>query len=821
MRKFFALALCFAAFATGAMAQRQRQMVNDTKTLKEAYKDYFMIGVAVNQRNLATPAEADIVKKEFNSMTAENDMKPGEVCKGDGQYDWSRADKIANFARENGIKLRGHCLLWHSQFANWMFYEEPTAEEKAAQEKAAAKAAKEAEKAAKKAAKKNKNGEAEAAAPQQANPFGGQGFPQGFGQGFGGQMPQGFGQGQFGQGMRQGGQGMRQGGQRGGQGFGMGGQQQQRKLVSKEVLYERLRKHIHTVVERYKDVVYCWDVVNEAIADGGNTPLRNSTFVQICGDDEFIAKAFIYAREADPNALLFYNDYNECQPQKRDRIAEMVKRLKSQGVPIDGIGMQGHYNIYGPTEDEMEAAVKLYSTIVDHIHVTELDIRVNEQMGGQLNMDRNEGNVVTDEQKRMQEMQYDRLFRVLRKHHEKIDCVTFWNVSDKDSWVGVNNYPLLFDKDLKKKTVYYVVRDFDPSIDNAVVLEDFKPSETCQPGQEYPQVNSQGYVRFRVVAPKATSVSASAGHGGAMSGTYLKKQDDGSWIGTTMTPEDPGFHYYTLKIDGATVVDPGTNFYYGGTQWQAGVEVPTNADKDFYAMRTDIQHGQTSLVYFPSEVEGKQMRPAHVYLPAEYYKNPNKRYPVLYLQHGWGENETSWPVQGKAPIIMDNLIADGACQPMIVVMTYGMTNNVRIGGLGGFNVKEGFEKVLCDELIPYIDKNFRTKAQRNSRAMCGLSMGGMETHSITLDRPEVFGYWGLFSGGMYNVEEISKLSKANQPKLMFMSTGSKENPDGINKAAADLKAAGYNAVGHVSEGTAHEFLTWRRALKTVAPLLFK
>ncbi len=779
-------------FVSANAQMRQRQQEPDTKTLKEAYKDYFMIGVAVNQRNLANPDEAAIVINEYNSMTAENDMKPGEVCKGPGQYDWSRADKIADFARKNGIKLRGHNLMWHSQMANWMFYEELTPAEKKAQEKAAAKAKKEAEKAAK------KNG---GQAPVQ-----GQGFP-GFGQG--GQRPQGqFGQGgQFGQ--RQ--------GQRGGRVNPFEG----RKLVSKEVLYERMREHIHTVVNRYKDVVYCWDVFNEAIADGGNDPMRNSLFYQIVGSDEFIGKAFQFAREADPNCLLFYNDYNECNPQKRDRIYNMVKHLKEEGYPIDGIGMQGHYNIYGPTEEEMEAAVKKYEEIVDHIHVTELDIRVNEQMGGQLNMDRNEGQVVTNEQKQMQEAQYDRLFRVLRRHHQKIDCVTFWNVSDKDSWVGTNNYPLLFDKDLKKKNVYHVVRDFDPSIDNAVIKEDFKPSETCQPGQEYPQVNSQGYVRFRVMAPQAKTVTASAGHGGAMRGTILNKQKDGSFVGTTMTPEDPGFHYYTLKIDGATVVDPGTNFYYGGTQWQAGVEVPTNDDKDFYAMRTDIEHGQTSLVYFPSKVEGEQMRPAHVYLPAEYAKNPNKRYPVLYLQHGWGENETSWPVQGKAGIIMDNLIADGLCQPMIVVMTYGMTNGTRIGGIRGFNVKEGFEKVLCDELIPYIDKNFRTKAQRNSRAMCGLSMGGMETHAITLDRPQVFGYWGLFSGGTYSVEEIQKLSKADQPKLMFMSTGSKENPTGIRKAEADLKAAGYNAVGHVSEGTAHEFLTWRRALKTVAPMLFK
>ena len=787
MKKSFVILACALAMALGANAQWQQQP-QPSKPLKEAYKDYFSIGVAVNQRNISDPQQIALIEQEFNSITAENDMKPGELHPEPNVWNWERADKIANFCRERGIKLRGHCLMWHSQMANWMFYEELTPAEKKAQEKKEAKAKKEAEKAA-------KNGETQ----PQANPFGqgqfGQGFPQGFPQGQ-------FRQGQFGQRMRQ-------------------NPYEGRKLVSKEVLYERMREHIHAVVNRYKDIVYCWDVVNEAIADGGDNPLRNSTFYQICGNDEFIKMAFIFAREADPKALLFYNDYNECNPQKRDRIYEMVKRLKAEGAPIDGIGMQGHYNIYGPTKEEMEAALTKYSEIVDHIQVTELDIRVNEQMGGQLNMDRNEGKTVTDGQKMLQELQYDRLFRALRRHSDKVDVVTFWNVSDRDSWVGVNNYPLLFDKDLKKKNVHRVVTDFDATIDNAVVKEDFVPSETCQPGQTYPQVNSQGYVRFRVMAPNATVITASAGHGGAMKGTILEKQEDGSFVGTTMTPEDPGFHYYTLKIDGATVVDPGTNFYYGGTSWQSGVEVPINEDKDFYAMRNDIQHGQTSLVYFPSKVEGEQMRPAYVYLPAEYGKNPNKRYPVLYLQHGWGENETSWPVQGKAPIIMDNLIADGICQPMIVVMTYGMTNGTRIGGLRGFNVKDGFEKVLCDELIPYIDKNFRTKAQRNSRAMCGLSMGGMETHSITLNRPKVFGYWGLFSGGQYSVEEIQKLAKADQPKLMFMSTGSKENPVGIRKAADDLKAAGFNAVGHVSEGTAHEFLTWRRALKNIAPLLFK
>lgn len=553
MKKIFVFALA-AVMTIGAMAQSSE--VVDIKGLKDAYKDYFMIGVAVNPRNISRAEDIELICREFNSMTAENDMKPGSVCHGPGQYNWTGADRIANFAREHGIKLRGHCLMWHNQMADWMFYEDQPAK-------------------GKQSAAKGKQPNAE------------------------------------------------------------------RKFVTKEVLYERMREHIHTVVNRYKDVVYAWDVFNEAIADGGEDPMRNSKFYQIVGSDEFIGKAFEFAHEADPKAILFYNDYNECNPQKRDRIYNMIKHLQSEGYPINGIGMQGHYNIYSPSEDEMEQAVSKYSELVDHIHITELDIRVNHEMGGQLRMNKNEGEIVSAEQRMLQELQYDRLFRVLRRHKDKIDCVTFWNLCDRDSWVGVNNYPLLFDKDMKRKHVYHVVRDFDPNIDNAVIKEDFQPSSTCQPGQQYPQVNSQGYVRFRVVAPQARTVTASAGHGGAMRGTYLTKQQDGSFVGTTMTPEDPGFHYYTMTIDGARVVDPGTNFYYGGCSWQAGVEVPTNADRDFYAMRNDIEHGQTSLVYFPSKVEGEQMRPAYVYLPAEYMKNPKKRYPVLYLQHGWGENEVS------------------------------------------------------------------------------------------------------------------------------------------------------------------------------------
>ncbi len=164
---------------------------------------------------------------------------------------------------------------------------------------------------------------------------------------------------------------------------------------------------------------------------------------------------------------------------------------------------------------------------------------------------------------------------------------------------------------------------------------------------------------------------------------------------------------------------------------------------------------------------------------------------------------------------MDNLISEGQCEPFIIVMTYGMTNNAKFGTIGSFNYKD-FETVLVDELIPYIDANFRTIPDKKHRAMAGLSMGGMETKNITLARPETFDYYGLLSGGTYAPSDLTV-----KPKLIFTSCGSKENPDGVKKSVEDLQNAGFNAVAYVSPDTAHEFLTWRRSLKEMAPLLFK
>jgi len=343
------------------------------------------------------------------------------------------------------------------------------------------------------------------------------------------------------------------------------------------------------------------------------------------------------------------------------------------------------------------------------------------------------------------------------------------------------------------------------------VKEDFKPSSLNQPGQEYPQVNSQGYARFRVKAPQADSIRVSLGLGG-QGGTVLTKGDDGFFTGTTAGPMDEGFHYYHLTVDGGVFNDPGAKNYYGSVRWESGIEVPAH-DQDFYALK-NVPHGHVQQVLFPSPSTNTSRR-AFVYTPPGYEKG-SQRYPVLYLQHGWGEDETAWSNQGHANLIMDNMIAEGKVKPFIIVMTYGMTNDVRIGGIRNFSI-EPFQTVLIDELIPYVDSHFRTLTDRNNRAMAGLSMGGMETHTITLNKPEVFGYYGLFSGGTYNAEQLKDKAK---PNLIFLSSGSKERPDGVRNAAAALKEAGYNAVSHVSEGTAHEFLTWRRALREFAPLLF-
>lgn len=412
---------------------------------------------------------------------------------------------------------------------------------------------------------------------------------------------------------------------------------------------------------------------------------------------------------------------------------------------------------------------------------------------------------------------------------------------------------------------------------SAQVTEDFKPATTNQEGKQYPMVNSQRMVRAQISAPQANSVKLDIG--GVK--YEMKKDDRGVWTGES-APQDEGFHYYQLEIDGASVPDPGSKYYYGASRWGSGIDIPA-ADEEFYTVK-NVPQGSINEVYYWSTVT-ETMRHGYVYLPAEYYTNPTKKFPVLYLQHGMGENETGWSAQGKTGIIMDNLIAAGKAVPFIIYMDNGL--NARPagqqapqggfggfggfgqggqrpqgqapqggfgqggqrpqgqgapqggfgqggqrpqgqgqgqrprGGFGGFNMGGAFQDVLLKDIIPMVEKKYRVIADTEHRAMAGLSMGGMQTHSITLANPTTFAYVGMFSGGTFNVNELqdaADFKKTN--KVLFMSCGGKENM-GVDKAAQDLKGIGINAFSYVSPETAHEWQTWRRSLYQFAQLIFK
>jgi enterochelin esterase family protein len=381
---------------------------------------------------------------------------------------------------------------------------------------------------------------------------------------------------------------------------------------------------------------------------------------------------------------------------------------------------------------------------------------------------------------------------------------------------------------------------------SAQVKEDFKPATTNQPNHQYPMVNSQRMVRAQVKATDAKSVKLDIG------GVKYDMVNDGTglWTGES-APQDEGFHYYQLEIDGASVPDPGSLYYYGASRWGSGIDIPA-ADEDFYTLK-NVPQGEVSEVYYYSSVTGS-MRHCYIYTPAEYKKNTNKKYPVLYLQHGGGEDEHGWPQQGRTGIIMDNLIAAGKAVPFIIVMdngsdTYG-PNNPRPerpaagaprpqapaqgqrpqGGnpFAGMNFAGAFQSILEKDLIPMVEANYRVYTDGAHRAMAGLSMGGMQTHSIALANPKLFSWIGIFSGGVFSTEEVDATPGFRENnKLIFISFGSRELENRIGGAADPkpiteaLGKTGMNTVFYVSPDTAHEWQSWRRALYQFAQRLFK
>ncbi|MCX2473035.1 endo-1,4-beta-xylanase [Pedobacter sp. MC2016-05] len=333
-----------------------------SRGLKDFYQKYFSIGVAVSSKNLSGD-EAKLIKKQFNSITAENAMKMSSLQPREGQFYWIEADSIINFGLNNNIKIRGHNLCWHEQTPDWIF--------------------------------QDKDG----------------------------------------------------------------------KEVSKVVLLQRLKEHITTVVNRYKGKVYAWDVVNEAIDDNPSHYLRDSKWYKICGED-FIAKAFEFAHAADPDAKLYYNDYNTERPEKRDRIYRLLKDLKEKGIPIDGIGLQAHWSLQEPTEKQLTAAIEKYSSLGLKIQFTEVDMSIYPWEKERRERKSGESDQFTLALQRKQAAQYAMVFKVFRKFKAAITNVTFWNISDRYTWLdeypvkGRKNYPLLFDTNLEPKKAYWEVINF-------------------------------------------------------------------------------------------------------------------------------------------------------------------------------------------------------------------------------------------------------------------------------------------------------------------------------------------------------------------------
>jgi enterochelin esterase family protein len=374
---------------------------------------------------------------------------------------------------------------------------------------------------------------------------------------------------------------------------------------------------------------------------------------------------------------------------------------------------------------------------------------------------------------------------------------------------------------------------------------DFQPATTNVWNADYPRVDSAGRVQIRVKAPDATKVRLNFWSGPKVD---MVKDQDGVWSVTT-PPLVPGLHYYTLIIDGAEVSDLASHAFFGGGKDVSMVEVPEPGST--YYLAQDVPHGQVREVWYNSKVTGT-WRHALVYLPPNYDTQTTVRYPVLYLQHGGGEDETGWIRQGHANFILDNLLAAKTCKPMIIVMAYGYARRAGQAppDLTGkpFGSPEmmkamqdmaaAFEDDVTQALIPFIDSTFRTIADRDHRAMAGLSMGGMQTFQITLNHLDLFSYIGGFSGagGMlvlgdrkldpktdYNGAFADPAAFAKKVHLLWIGVGTVE-PErmraGLERLHTSLLDANIQHVFYESPGTDHEWQTWRRDLKDFAPRLF-
>jgi enterochelin esterase family protein len=346
-------------------------------------------------------------------------------------------------------------------------------------------------------------------------------------------------------------------------------------------------------------------------------------------------------------------------------------------------------------------------------------------------------------------------------------------------------------------------------------------------GITYPMVNPDLSVTVRVNAPTADSVKLDL-----CDVKYpMTKNADGIWE-VTSNPQVPGFHYYFIIIDGYSIADPSSQLFYGCSRMSSGIEIP-EAGVDFYLPKEGVAQGEIRSQSYYSDIT-KAWRRCYVYTPAG-YDTSTDRYPVLYLQHGGGEDESGWPNQGHTDVIMDNLIASKGSVPMIIVMDRGYATDPTVKPADrprGFFGDNTFERVVLNELVPMIDKNYRTIADREHRGIAGLSMGGFQATSIAFGNPDKFAYVGGFSGiGNITAEQLptaynglfTDAAKFNKDMTLFMSMGTEEARmfPFLGELRNTLTTAGIEYTYYESQGTAHEWQTWRKSLYEFAQILFK
>jgi enterochelin esterase-like enzyme len=364
--------------------------------------------------------------------------------------------------------------------------------------------------------------------------------------------------------------------------------------------------------------------------------------------------------------------------------------------------------------------------------------------------------------------------------------------------------------------------------------DDSRPASSNVLNAPYPRVHTDNRVTFRLTAPNAQKVQLQPG--GADNGLGkgpidMSRDDKGLWS-ITLPAVVPGFHYYWFLVDGLAVNDPGSDTFFGWGRQTSGIEVP-EPGADYYEAR-NVPHGEVRQRLYESKVTGAWRR-AYVYTPPDYDANLKTRFPVLYLQHGAGENATGWTRQGRANLILDNLIAAGKAKPMIVVMDTGYATSPGATAVQGATaapqIPNAFEDVVVTDLIPMIDASYRTITDRESRAMAGLSMGGGQTLQITSNHLDLFAWIGSFSAPLRNFDVKTSMNGAltdaasfnKRVRLLWIGAGTGETAfhDANTKLHAALEAAGIRHVVFESAGTAHEWQTWRRSLNDFAPRLFR